>query len=66
MGDSAHIVTREGELRAYALCQCHACGHVSECTPSNDFYSEVPGYPADVLICESCVFLVAMKPVASA
>jgi hypothetical protein len=46
------VLTHDSADRRFRLCHCAICGHVSRCTPSNDFYSKIPGGP---LRCEACM-----------
>lgn len=46
------VVRTKDKNRCYEFCECCECGKVSECTPTNDYYStEEHG---DLLLCEAC------------
>lgn len=52
MENSDHIIETIDEDRRRKKCLCCVCGIVSECTPTNDFYSTKDH--GEKLVCERC------------
>jgi hypothetical protein len=64
--DGSEIVIGRHVDRRHRFCQCRACGDVSRCTPSNDFFT-LPNDPDDAgLLCAGCFNNVASKSVRGA
>ena len=48
------VITKGGVDRAFKRCKCSMCETISECTPTNDFYT-APDDDGGLLYCESCI-----------
>lgn len=48
------MITHGGTDRCWEVCQCSKCKTVSQCTPTNDFYTK-SGDPNGPLYCETCI-----------